>query len=81
MLHNNLAATFSVKNTVPQRLGNELFKDEAQTAIFKDPVLTALETRFISVIKTNQVYMSRSRFFSEVNTKTNKHSVGRMYNS
>jgi len=30
------------------------FKDEAQTALFKDPSRTALETLFISVIKTNQ---------------------------
>jgi hypothetical protein len=30
------------------------FKDEAQTALFKDPVRTALSTLFISVIKTNQ---------------------------
>jgi hypothetical protein len=30
------------------------FKDEAQTALFKAPGRTALETRFISVIKTNQ---------------------------
>jgi hypothetical protein len=29
-------------------------KDEAQTALFKDPVRTALSTLFISVIKTNQ---------------------------
>jgi len=32
----------------------EHFKDEAQTALFKDPVRTALYTLFISVIKTNQ---------------------------
>jgi hypothetical protein len=30
------------------------FKDGAQTALFKDPVRTALLTLFISVIKTNQ---------------------------
>jgi hypothetical protein len=30
------------------------FKDEAQAALFKDPVRTALWTLFISVIKTNQ---------------------------
>jgi len=30
------------------------FKDEAQTALFKDPVRTAQTTLFISVIKTNQ---------------------------
>jgi hypothetical protein len=30
------------------------FKDKAQTALFKDPVRTALQTLFISVIKTNQ---------------------------
>jgi hypothetical protein len=30
------------------------FKDEAHTALFKDPVRTALLTLFISVIKTNQ---------------------------
>ena len=30
------------------------FKYEAQTALFKDPVRTAQETLFISVIKTNQ---------------------------
>jgi phosphopantetheine adenylyltransferase len=30
------------------------FKDEAQTAVLKDPVRTALQTLFISVIKTNQ---------------------------
>jgi len=29
-------------------------KDEAQTALFKDPVRTAQETLIISVIKTNQ---------------------------
>jgi hypothetical protein len=31
------------------------FKDEWQTALFKDPVRTALSTLFISVIKTNQL--------------------------
>jgi hypothetical protein len=30
------------------------FKDEVQTALFKDPVRTALKTLFISAIKTNQ---------------------------
>jgi len=40
--HNSI--TFSV----------EPFKYEAQTALFKDPVRTALKTLFISVIKTNQ---------------------------
>ena len=30
------------------------FKDEEQTALFKDPVRTALKTLFIWVIKTNQ---------------------------
>jgi hypothetical protein len=30
------------------------FKDEAQTALFKGPVRTALCTLFNSVIKTNQ---------------------------
>jgi hypothetical protein len=30
------------------------FKDEAQTALVKDPVRTAQETLFILVIKTNQ---------------------------
>jgi len=29
-------------------------EDEVQTALFKDPVLTALQTHFIWVIKTNQ---------------------------
>ena len=32
----------------------QTFKDEAQTALVKDPVRTALWTLFISVIKTNQ---------------------------
>jgi len=32
-------------------------KDEAQTALFKDPVRTALQTLFISVIKTNQLIL------------------------
>ena len=32
-------------------------KDKAQTALFKDPVHTAQETLFISVIKTNQFMM------------------------
>jgi hypothetical protein len=31
-----------------------VIKDEAQTALFKDPVRTAQKTLFISVIKTNQ---------------------------
>ena len=30
------------------------FKDEAQTALFKDPFRAARYTLFISVIKTNQ---------------------------
>jgi len=33
------------------------FKDEAQIALFKDPVRTAQETLFISVIKPNQFMM------------------------
>jgi hypothetical protein len=33
------------------------FKYEAQTALFKDPVRTALEALSISVIKTNQFMM------------------------
>jgi hypothetical protein len=32
----------------------EHFTDEAQTALFKDPVRTAQYTLFFSVIKTNQ---------------------------
>jgi hypothetical protein len=35
----------------------QLFKDEWQTALFKDPVRTAQETLFILVIKTNQFMM------------------------
>jgi hypothetical protein len=33
------------------------FKDEAQTSLFKDPVRTALETLFISAIKTHQLML------------------------
>jgi len=38
--------------------------DEAQTAIFKDPVRTALQTLFISVIKTSRfVCMGQKSLF------------------
>ena len=33
------------------------FKDEAQTALFTDPVRTAQKTLLIAVIKTNQFMM------------------------
>ena len=39
---------------IASRLFNGRFKNEAQTALFKDPVRTAQKTLFISVIKTNQ---------------------------
>jgi hypothetical protein len=35
-------------------MGNRPFKDEAQTALLKDPVRTAQKTLFTFVIKTNQ---------------------------
>jgi hypothetical protein len=37
----------------PRRKAGEI-QAQAQTALFKDPVRTALKTLFISVIKTNQ---------------------------
>ena len=47
------------------------FKDEAQTALFKDPVRTSQKTLFISVIKTNQFmsYVAQVAVFSQINTK------------
>jgi hypothetical protein len=55
-----------------------LFKDEAQTALFKGPVRTALQTLFNSVIKTNQFMMEVAHFFSDQH-KTHKYGVGRAY--
>jgi hypothetical protein len=47
------------------------FKYEAQTALFKDPVRTAQETLFISVIKTNQsmLYEPKVAVCSGIHTK------------
>ena len=47
------------------------FKDEAQTALFKDPVCTALKTLFISVIKTSSfmLYVAQVVVCSQINTK------------
>ena len=47
------------------------FKDEAQTALFKDTVRTALSTLFISVIRTNQfmLYGAEVAVCSEINAK------------
>jgi hypothetical protein len=49
-------------------------KDEAQTASFKDPVRTALETFFICVIKTNQfvLYGAEVMVCSQINTEHRK---------
>ena len=46
------------------------FKDEAQTALFKNPVRTAQKTLPISVIKTNQfmIYGEEVALCSEINT-------------
>jgi hypothetical protein len=42
-----------------------------QTALFKEPVRTALQILFISVIKINQfvLYMAQVAVCSEINTK------------
>ena len=52
------------------------FKDEAQTALFKDTVRTALSTLFISVIRTNQfmLYGAEVAVCSEITQNT--YSVG-----
>jgi 7-cyano-7-deazaguanine synthase in queuosine biosynthesis len=49
----------------------QTFKDEAQTALFKDPVRTAQQTLFISVIKTNQFMLEVAQVAvcSQINTK------------
>jgi len=55
-------------------------KDEAQTALFEDPVSIALYTLFISVIKTNHftLKVAQVAVCSQINTK-HKYSVGRTY--
>jgi len=47
------------------------FKDEAQTALVKDPVRTAQKSLFVSVIKTNQFmsYGTQIAVCSQINTK------------
>jgi len=47
------------------------FKAEAQTALFKDPVHTALQTLFISVIKTYQFMLQVAQVVvcPQINTK------------
>jgi len=56
-------------------------KDEAQAALFKDPVRTAQQTLFISAIKTSQLccmgQKSRSRYLFWDKYKTHKCSEGR----
>ena len=49
-----LCAHTSLSVPVGVSLKHFTLKDEAQTALFKDPVRTALKTLSISVIKTNQ---------------------------
>jgi hypothetical protein len=46
-------------------------KTKRKLPYFKDPVLTAQETIFISVIKTHQFMLHRAKsiVFSEINTK------------
>jgi hypothetical protein len=47
------------------------FEDEAQTALFKDPVHTALKTLFFSVIKTDEFILCGAEVAvcSQINTK------------
>jgi hypothetical protein len=46
-------------------------QDEAQIALYKDPVRSAQQTLFIKIIKTNQLTLHRAEVAacSEINTK------------
>ena len=63
--------TYLLKNSVNLRVHYQPFKDEAQTALFKDPVRTAQKTLLISVIKTNQFMLCGAEVAvcSQINTK------------
>ena len=71
---------FVVTLSIPQlsRLYSQSypFTDEAQTALFKDPVRTALYTPPTTVIKTNQLmtYKAKAAVCSEIRTKHSKQS-------